>query len=366
MTSELHVPAIRGHMGSTNYFTANFPLGMVVRLFTYDPDKMVNLPVEQRTQRALKRSRIPEIAGYMQEEDYFFSSLTVSVDADWLEFIPSELDENIGVLKLPMETEWIINDGQHRVAGIHEAIVLNPNLRNDSISVLVIADAGLERTQQVFSDLNRNVLKTSRSLDILFDHRSPINRIATYVADNVPLFKGRVDKEHMSLSPHSTMFATLNGVQMATASLLAHVHPDDLEKDYEAYRDIAVEFWGVATKLIGPWNAIAKNRANTYESRNQFIASYQMAIAAVGSVGGEALATGQDVRKALQPLNTIDWTKGNPDWQGLVMVGNEVVTRVTTRRAFTDFLRWKLGFTKKRPQAVLRRTPGRKPRAQAA
>jgi DNA sulfur modification protein DndB len=64
-------------------------MGMVVKLFQFDPDKMASIPVEQRTQRALKKNRVPEIADYVVDnEDYLFSSITVSVDTDGLRFTP--------------------------------------------------------------------------------------------------------------------------------------------------------------------------------------------------------------------------------------------------------------------------------------
>ena len=41
---------------------------------------------------------------------------------------------------------------------------------------------------QIFSDLNRTVHKTSKSLDILYDHRLPINQISK----DSPVFGGDV------------------------------------------------------------------------------------------------------------------------------------------------------------------------------
>ncbi len=346
----LNVPAIRGKMGTTQYFTANFPLGMVVRLFTFDPDRMAQLPVEQRTQRALKKSRIPEIAEYLQEDDYFFSSLTVSVDAEWLEFVPSEIDENVGVLKLPMEADWMINDGQHRAAGIAEALQQDPTLRNDNISVIVMADAGLERSQQIFSDLNRTVLKTSRSLDILFDHRSPVNRIATHVVNNVRLFKGKVDKERVSLSAQSPLFATLNGVQQAVAQMV----PENIkEEDVARYQTLITDFWEYATTVIEPWQQIANGTMKPAEARVDYISSYQMTVSALGAVGAALFQKSGDWKKGLDNLKKVDWKKSNKDWQGLVMIGNEVVTRVTTRKALADFLKWKAGVNGQRPKPPL-------------
>ena len=58
----------------------------------------------------------------------------------------------MGVLKLPMDANWIVNDGQRRVAGISEAVRREPSLRHDTISVVILPDEGLERNQQIFSD----------------------------------------------------------------------------------------------------------------------------------------------------------------------------------------------------------------------
>lgn len=358
----LSVPATRGKMGTTTFYTANFPLGMVVKLFVFDPEKMASLPVEERHQRALKKGRIPEISEYIlnDENDYFFSSLTVSVDVDGLDFIPSDLDDNVGILRLPMETDWIVNDGQHRVAGIADALKQDPTLKNDNVSVVILPDEGLERAQQIFSDLNRTVQKTSRSLDILFDKRSAINRLTNEIVEKVRLFKGRTDKERMSLSLGSASFVTLSGVQSAMTSLFTHVKPEELEANYVKYEKLAIDFWDFATTLIEPWQDIANGTVKPMEARQNFVSSYQVAVAAVGAAGSAAFAKGGDWKETMKPLKATDWRKTNREWQGYIMLGNEVVTRVTTRRALADFLRWKIGFGKK-PNPVLTRSPGRPP-----
>lgn len=339
----LNVPATRGRMGSTTYYTANFPLGSVVKLFSYDPDtQMSELPIEERHQRALKKQRIPEIAEYILLDDYIFSSLTVSVDAD-LRFEPSDIDVNLGILHLPMDANWIVNDGQHRVAGISEALRREPSLRNDTISVVILPDEGLERSQQIFSDLNRTVQKTSKSIDILFDHRSPINRITNECVSAVPLFKDRTDKERVSLSIRSAAFATLSAVQAANSALLAHVPAEDLEEDFDTYRDLAIEFWTHATTLVDPWSKVASGLVRPADARAVYLSSYAIVLSAVGATGSASLSAGGDWKSALTPLRDVDFSKQNPEWQGYCMIGDEVVTRVTTRRGMADLLRSILG-----------------------
>lgn len=349
----LTVPATRAKMGNTVFYTANFPMGMVVKLFSFNPEEMTSIPVEQRTQRALKKNRLPEIKAYiLDHEDYLFSSITVSVDADQLSFRESELNPDLGLLELPMDAEWIVNDGQHRVAGISEAMKDDPALRYDALSVVILPDGGLERCQQIFSDLNRTVQKTSKSLDILFDHRLSINRITTACVDRVVLLKGRIDKEHVSLSIRSAQFATLSGLQSANSQLLGEIPEGIDDQSFRKLEDLAVEFWDHMTGVIEPWDDIADGTTTPAEARADYLSSYALALWAVGSTGHTAIKAGGDWKARLDALKSIDWLKSNPDWQGICMLNSDVITRVPTRKATADYLRWKIGLGNQ-PSAVV-------------
>lgn len=358
MAHTMSVPATRGKMGRTTYYTANFPMGMVTKLFTYDAEalvKMLDLPVEQRTQRELKAKRVPEIAAYiLDNDDYLFSSVTVSVNAVSLRF--DEVDSDVGQLHIPMEAEWVVNDGQHRLAGIAAALRDDPTLKDDTISVVILPDEGLERSQQVFSDLNRTVQRTSKSLDILFDHRSPLNRITNAVVKRVPLFQGRVDRERQSISARSADFATLAAVQAATGQLLADELGEDMTDERVAtLEDLAVQFWSAVTEVVEPWQRIADRAVRPAEARTEFVSSYALALWAVASVGARVLRAEQGwepVMATLKKLAEVDWRKSNPEWQGIAMLGGEVVARSSTRQATTAFLAWKLGLGEKPERAL--------------
>jgi DNA sulfur modification protein DndB len=349
----LNIPATRGRMGNSTFYSGVFPFGAIVKLFTIDPEKMPNLLPEEKTQRALKKNRVPEIAEYiLDHEDYVFSSITVSVSGD-IEFEPAAEGADIGILKLPLGAQFTVNDGQHRVAGIAEALTHDARLENETISVVILPDGGRSRSQQVFSDLNRTVHKTSKSLDILFDHRLPINRITMVCIERVPLFKGRIDKERVSLSVNSRQFATLSGVQSATSQLLGEVDEKTTGDDLEFLEYQAVEFWKTVTDLVEPWADIASGDIKAHEARASYLSSYALALWAIGSAG--ASANEQDNSSwsdTMKGLVDVDWRKSNPDWQGICMAGTEVVTRAPTRRATADYLRWKLDLGPK-PASVL-------------
>lgn len=356
------VPATRGRMGKTEYYTATLPFGAVTKLFTFNPDEMAELTPENRSQRELKKKRIPEIAAYiLDHDDYIFSAITVSVDSYEIEFTEVAEGADLGELVLPLEAKYVVNDGQHRVAGIQEALRSDSRLAADTISVVVLPDGGLERSQQIFSDLNRTVHKTSKSLDILYDHRLPINRITMACTEEVALFRQRIDKERISLPIRSPKFAVLSGLQQANIQLLGDL-PEKTDRELEnQLTRITIDYWNRLTDLVQPWADIRDRDIKPQEARREYVSSYTIALWALGAVGKEPLKAwlAENIDPVdrwtdiLLGLANIDWLKTNPEWQGICMAEHEVVTRRQTRQATADYIRWKIGLTTERPKSVI-------------
>src|SRR5438445_491939 len=78
----LTFPAMHGVMGKRDYYVAIMKLALVPKLFKFRD--WAELPPEQRAQRVLQKSRIPEITDYIlkNEDGYLFSSLTASYNVD--------------------------------------------------------------------------------------------------------------------------------------------------------------------------------------------------------------------------------------------------------------------------------------------
>src|ERR671911_501048 len=79
---QMRFPAVRGRMGSREYYVAMLPLRVLPRLFRFDDGRQ--LPPEQRAQRKLNEKRVPEITRYIldHEDDWVFSSLTASFPSE--------------------------------------------------------------------------------------------------------------------------------------------------------------------------------------------------------------------------------------------------------------------------------------------
>ena len=158
MTFSYKFPAVRGVQAGKEYYVSMVPLKVLPKLFASDTDDVVS--PEFRAQRKLNESRIPTIRKYIvnNRDSYVFSALSASIDGKFA-FLPYDGQSDIGILEIDMDTTFLINDGQHRKAAIEEALKDDASLGEETISVVFFEDKGLERSQQMFTDLNKHAVK---------------------------------------------------------------------------------------------------------------------------------------------------------------------------------------------------------------
>ena len=205
-------PAIRGVQAGREYYVTMCPLRLIPRLFVFDEEE---LTPELRAQRTLNKARVPEIARYILDNpsSYVFSALTASVDADVrFESFDGEAGggERLGTLTIPMDAKFVINDGQHRRAAIQQALAENPELGDESIAIVMFLDIGLERSQQMFADLNRYAIRPAKSIGVLYDHRDEMSAISRLVVFRSDLFNDLTETETSNLSTRSRKLFTLS------------------------------------------------------------------------------------------------------------------------------------------------------------
>ncbi len=110
-------PAVRGMQAGRPCYIAMCPMRLVPKLFVFDEDVV---PPELRAQRRLNETRIPDIASYLIENpsSYTLSAITASIDGSVI-FEPladTGPAVNLGLLSIGMDTQILINDGQHRTS----------------------------------------------------------------------------------------------------------------------------------------------------------------------------------------------------------------------------------------------------------
>lgn len=236
-------PAMRGTIGKRQYFATVMALSEIPHLFKFNDWEQFT--PELRAQRVLVKSRVPEIVKYIvdNEDSYLFSSITAAYNTD-VKFKPFEEGADIGYLDMDLEdAKFLINDGQHRCAAITAALNENPGIGKERISVLLFPWESLERAQQMFTDLNRFVQKTSKSLNILYDHRDVLSGFTMEVSEQVPVFKGMIDKEKLTIPIRSDKIFTLSTLYDANEELIGSKLEKPDTKEFKDKLARAVSYW---------------------------------------------------------------------------------------------------------------------------
>lgn len=363
---KVSIPAIRGTMGGRQYFTISLSLAEVPRFFRFnDWEKCTP---ELRAQRVLNKSRVPDIMKYMldNEDGYLFSSITASYSAE-VKFTPVGDHSDLGTLEMELEDlQLIINDGQHRSAGIAAAINENPALGKDKISVLLFPMENLERLQQMFTDLNRYSHKTSKSLDVLYDHRDNLSALTMDVSEEVEVFCGMLDKEKITIPIRSPKLFTLSTLYDANEELMGKKISKTGSREYGVQVSLAVEYWTILSSVLTDWRKVKDGDLKAPELRQEKISTHAVVMRALGGAGRALIEEyPKDWQKRLRPLGEIDWRKSvgskvNPLWDNVCITAGSVVSnrqaRVQTLALVKRFLGLKVS---SREQKLLGRAPSR-------
>ncbi len=291
---------------------------------------------------------MPEIARYLlsRSKAYTFSAITASVDGR-VHFEPLGTDEterSVGRLRIPMSAKFVINDGQHRRAAIEAALRENPDLGDETISVVFFLDVGLKRCQQMFADLNRYAVRPTTSLSILYDHSDEDAYITKGLLQKVPIFTDLTETQRTTISNRSIKFFTLSGIYHATQTLLAAHSKQPIETRLE----LAAAFWNEVAKHLADWRLAKERKVSSAELRRDYIHAHSLALAAIARAGNDLLTNHpRDWKERVAKLETLDWSRSNTKlWEGRAMsagrLSKKTVNVILTGNAIKKHLGLKL------------------------
>lgn len=312
--------AVRGVQAGRAFYVAMVPLKTLEKLFRFDDEE---LPPELRAQRELNKGRIPAIARYINENpgEYVLSALSASIDGAF-EFEPHHGQRSVGTLRVDMGATILINDGQHRRAGIVEALRERPTLGDETIAVTLFPDEGLQRSQQMFVDLNQHGVKPARSLRLFYDGRDAAARLTRAVTEAIPLFRDMTDFTRSNLPMGSRKLFAFSNLHTATATLVNDANLDATDEHPAA----AVAFWETVIGNMPDWRAAGRREVSASELRRETIHAHGIALEAIAIAGARLINERPDSwREGLAALRAIDWSRSNRRlWEGRAMVNGRI------------------------------------------
>ncbi len=258
MTKRHYVPALRGRFGDWAYYSTLMTMQQVATRVSYAQEIHSSQSLSELIQRELKEGRAKEIAEYIGKNgDRFFNSLVVAVyggSPGWHELEVTagedvkseELDDtalySIGYLSLTSEEKIFALDGQHRLAGIQQALKKDSALGDEELSVIFVAHhnnaEGLRRTRKLFTTLNKQARPVKKSEIIALDESDMMAIATRHLVETHKYFNdGQIDvmRKQANLAPNNTQhLTTIISLYDVLNVILPHVKERlDREKAYQ-------------------------------------------------------------------------------------------------------------------------------------
>ncbi len=315
-------PAVRGYQANNEYYICMVPLGLLNKIFIIDTSEGV--APEYRAQRKLNEQRIPEIRDYIlnNRDSYVFSALAASIDG-CMNFVPSHENSNVGQLEIDMDASFLINDGQHRKAAISAALEEDDSLKDETISVVMYRDQGLQRSQQMFTDLNKHAVTTSKSLNTLYESKDSVALITKNLVSKIDFLRRYTDKEKDNLSKFSSNIFTLNTFYTANKRVTKL-----FDSNAEA-ETVILTFWKNVVSNMREWNEMDSGELSKKSLREDYIVTQGLIILSLGRLCEfYCMHPEIDMIKSLRGLKKIDWLRNNEEcWMNRAIKVNGKINR---------------------------------------
>ncbi|MGE0702454.1 MAG: DNA sulfur modification protein DndB [Vicinamibacterales bacterium] len=281
-----YYPALRGLFGDWVYYSCLMSMDEVAARLSYAEDIHKSKKLSEMIQRKLKEGRSKEIAQYLlAEKQRFFNSLVVAIyggDPAWHGFsnfrpqvedislsdVPTEAENSVGFLSFSGQEEIFAIDGQHRLAGMKEALKKNQELGKDEVSLVLVAHqktpAGQERTRRLFTTLNKTAVAVGKGEVIALDENDVMAIVTRHLVENSTKFgdtrirfsQGEsLPKDADELTTIGNLYDNLkvlfsNMGYAAKPAELRFIRPND--EDLKKYIALAEDFFDGLAKAFPP------------------------------------------------------------------------------------------------------------------
>jgi DNA sulfur modification protein DndB len=213
-------------MGSIVYYVASLKFRDVAQLIKQTDEIHSSKKLSDWIQRQIVRGHSKKIADYLlSEEDRFFNALVIGVYGGRPSWVPlavsssapevdfeisddqrDELNASIGLLTLEGKEKLFAIDGQHRVAGIKQALKDSDCVAEDEVVALFVGHErtvkGAQRTRRLFTRLNTTARAVSEADRIALEEDDGFAVVTRRMFDEFKLFG---EDKFVSLSPTASL-----------------------------------------------------------------------------------------------------------------------------------------------------------------
>lgn len=285
------IPAIKGKIGDTVYYTANLTFKQVAEMVVRLTDEIhTSATLKDAMQRSLSDNFIRIKEYILTHQDRFLNSLVLAVydgEPKWTE-IRYELDEedyaNVGILSFTGKEVIFPVDGQHRVEGIKASIQESAELMDETIPVMLIGhsktSSGMEKSRRIFSTLNRYAKPVLLGDIIALDEDDAVAIVTRDLIEHYPLFNNNRIKINNSKSipqGDKQVFTSLITLYSCHLELFkSHLYPNmsdtkvketlkarPTDEILRSFNEYVTNFWDIFTQTFAEIQEYISNLSET-------------------------------------------------------------------------------------------------------
>lgn len=203
MATKTFTPAFKAYVGDWEYYVCLMGYGQVAREIQFLHELQGNSDLGKMLQRGIG-ARTDQIRDYLLTSPHrFLGALVVAAWGGAPGYIPLAMQDNeenvlsgvdraFGVLTFDGNQQYFALDGQHRLRAIKDAIKKKPELSSEDIVVIVVPhfddNNGRQKTRRLFTNINRNAVKTTSQENIALDEDDGFAIITRRILDEHDFF----------------------------------------------------------------------------------------------------------------------------------------------------------------------------------
>jgi len=169
------------------------------------------------------------------------------------------------------------------------------------------------------------------------------------ITEKVPVFKGMIDKEKLTIPIRSEKLFTLSTLYDANEELIGTKLEKPDSKEYKEKLERAVSYWNAVSRVIPDWEKVKEGTIKAPMLRQEKINTHGVVLRALGGLGRtliEAYPSGWESK--LEALRELDWRKSvgnkvNPEWENVCIMAGSVLSNRQARVATLAVLKGKVG-----------------------
>lgn len=317
-------PAMRGVQAHREFYSLMLPVQALATLFTDTIANSVEVVNEHATQRVLNYTRVNKICEYIlcNDEDFVIPAVTIAAEGITTfktAFEDNPLKSSIGTIDVDLDATFQILDGQHRIAAILRAMKDQRGsfLKYQHVPVTLYVSKGKQHSQQIFTDINMNAVKTAKSINIAFDHRDELANLTREIITNNVILRDLTEWGKSAISGKSIKLFTISSIYQSTGRFLS-----SKGNFSSAQKNLAHEYWFKLTEAFEIWEQARTRIVLPSELRENFVHAHGIALMAITEVAIDLYNLGRF--DELKQVAQLDWSRTNKMWQGRAVVMGKI------------------------------------------